>query len=110
MILTGEISKIEYWYQALGVSMLVIVVGFFIGLIPSLIAAVIITKLKIYFDSTLKIIPLFIIGFFSTFLCVCWMVITTRGFLETLGVMSIASSIGGFSAVATGWFALPKHK
>ena len=83
--------------------------GFFFGLIPSLIAALIITKFKIYFDSILKIIPLFIIGFFSSFICACFMIIT-EGFLGALRGISLYSSIGGFSAVVTGWFVLPRHK
>ena len=110
MILTGKIGEVaEYGLEAIVLVMLAIVVGFFAGLIPSLIAALIITKLKIYFDSILKIIPLFIIGFFSGFVCACFMIIS-EGFLGALGGMSLYGLIGGFSAVVTGWFVLPKHK
>lgn len=110
MILTGKIVEVaEYGLEAFWIVLLVIVGGFFFGLIPSLIAALIITKFKIYFDSILKIIPLFIIGFFSGFVCACFMIIS-EGFLGALGGMSLYGLIGGFSAVVTGWFVLPKHK
>ena len=110
MILTGGIVEVaEYGLELLWIIMLFIVGGFFFGLIPSLIAALIITKFKIYFDSILKIIPLFIIGFFSSFVCACFMIIT-ESFLRALGGMSLYGLIGGFSAVVTGWFVLPKHK
>ena len=110
MILTGGIVEVaEYGLELLWIIMLFIVGGFFFGLIPSLIAALIITKFKIYFDSILKIIPLFIIGFFSGFVCACFMIIS-EGFLGALGGMSLYGLIGGFSAVVTGWFVLPKHK
>ncbi|OXL21845.1 hypothetical protein [Psychrobacter sp. DAB_AL32B] len=110
MIFTEKIGEVaEYGLEAIVLIMLVIVVGFFAGLIPSLIAALIITKLKIYFDSILKIIPLFIIGFFSGFACACFMIIT-EGFLGALRGMSVYGFIGGFSAVVTGWLVLPKQK
>ena len=110
MILTGKIVEIaEYGFEVFWIIILIIVGGFFFGLIPSLIAALIITKFKIYFDSILKIIPLFIIGFFSGFVCACFMIIS-EGFLGALGGMSLYGLIGGFSAVVTGWFVLPKHK
>ena len=112
MILTGKIVEVEiaeYGFEVFWIIILIIVGGFFFGLIPSLIAALIITKFKIYFDSILKIIPLFIIGFFSGFVCACFMIIS-EGFLGALGGMSLYGFIGGFSAVVTGWFVLPKHK
>lgn len=112
MILTGKIVEVEiaeYGFEAFWIVLLVIVGGFFFGLIPSLIAALIITKFKIYFDSILKIIPLFIIGFFSGFVCACFMIIS-EGLFGALGGMSLYGLIGGFSAVVTGWFVLPKHK
>lgn len=112
MILTGKIVEVEiaeYGFEVFWIIILIIVGGFFFGLIPSLIAALIITKFKIYFDSILKIIPLFIIGFFSGFVCACFMIIS-EGFLGALGGMSLYGLIGGFSAVVTGWFVLPKHK
>ena len=110
MILTGKIVEIaEYGFEVFWIIILIIVGGFFFGLIPSLIAALIITKFKIYFDSILKIIPLFIIGFFSGFVCACFMIIS-EGFLGALRGMSLYGLIGGFSAVVTGWFVLPKHK
>ena len=112
MILTGKIVEVEiaeYGFEVFWIIILIIVGRFFFGLIPSLIAALIITKFKIYFDSILKIIPLFIIGFFSSFVCACFMIIS-EGFLGALGGMSLYGLIGGFSAVVTGWFVLPKHK
>lgn len=110
MILTGKIVEVaEYSLEAFWIVLLIIVGGFFFGLIPSLIAALIITKFKIYFDSMLKVIPLFIIGFFSGFVCASFMIIS-EGFFGALGGMSLYGFIGGFSAVVTGWFVLPKHK
>ena len=110
MILTGKIVEVaEYGLEALWIVLLIIVGGFFFGLIPSLIAALIITKFKIYFDAMLKIIPLFIIGFFSGFVCASFMIIS-EGFLGALGGMFLCGFIGGLSAVVTGWFVLPKHK
>ena len=112
MILTGKIVEVEiaeYGFEVFWIIILIIVGGFFFGLIPSLIATLIITKFKIYFDSILKIIPLFIIGFFSGFVCACFMIIS-EGFLGALRGMSLYGLIGGFSAVVTGWFVLPKHK
>ena len=112
MILTGKIVEVEiaeYGFEVFWIIILIIAGGFFFGLIPSLIAALIITKFKIYFDSILKIIPLFIIGFFSGFVCACFMIIS-EGFLGALRGMSLYGLIGGFSAVVTGWFVLPKHK
>ena len=110
MILTGKIVEVaEYGLEAFWIVLLIIVGGFFFGLIPSLIAALIITKFEIYFDSILKIIPLFIIGFFSGFVCASFMIIS-EGFFGALGGMSLYGFIGGLSAVVTGWFVLPKHK
>ena len=110
MILTGKIVEVaEYGLEAFWIVLLIIVGGFFFGLIPSLIAALIITKLKIYFDSMLKVIPLFIIGFFSGFVCASFMIIS-EGFFGALGGMFLCGFIGGLSAVVTGWFVLPKHK
>lgn len=110
MILTGKIVEVaEYGLEAFWIVLLIIVGGFFFGLIPSLIAALIITKFKIYFDSMLKVIPLFIIGFFSGFVCASFMIIS-EGFFGALGSMSLCGLIGGLSAVVTGWFVLPKHK
>lgn len=110
LIFTGQIHELEGdWLEMFGILMFVMMIGFFLGLIPCFIAALIITKLEIYFDSIMKIVPLSIIGFFSGFVCTCYLIIT-KGFLGALGVMSFYGFIGSFSAVITGWFVLPKSK
>ena len=86
-----------------------IVGGFFFGLLPTLVAGLTICKLKIVFDSILKIVPLFFIGFFSTFIFSVW-IIATDVFLEKIIFGLVFSLIGGASAVITGLIALPKHK
>ena len=90
-----------------------IVGGFFFGLLPTLVAGLTICKLKIVFDSILKIVPLFFIGFFigffSTFIFSVW-IIETDVFLEKIIFGLVLSLIGGASAVITGLIALPKHK
>ena len=86
-----------------------IVGGFFFGLLPALVAGLTICKLKIVFDSILKIVPLFFIGFFSTFIFSVW-IIATDVFLEKIIFGLVFSLIGGASAVITGLIALPKHK
>ena len=86
-----------------------IVGGFFFGLLPTLVAGLTICKLKIVFDSILKIVPLFFIGFFSTFIFSVW-IIATDVFLEKIIFGLVLSLIGGASAVITGLIALPKHK
>ena len=86
-----------------------IVGGFFFGLLPTLVAGLTICKLKIVFDSILKIVPLFFIGFFSTFIFSVW-IIATDVFLEKIMFGLVLSLIGGASAVITGLIALPKHK
>ncbi|WP_045453899.1 MULTISPECIES: hypothetical protein [Psychrobacter] len=86
-----------------------IVGGFFFGLLPTLVAGLTICKLKIVFDSILKIVPLFFIGFFSTFIFAVW-IIETDVFLEKIIFGLVVSLIGGASAVITGLIALPKYK
>ena len=86
-----------------------IVGGFFFGLLPTLVAGLTICKLKIVFDSILKIVPLFFIGFFSTFIFAVW-IIETDVFLEKIIFGLVFSLIGGASAVITGLIALPKYK
>ena len=86
-----------------------IVGGFFFGLLPTLVAGLTICKLKIVFDSILKIVPLFFIGFFSTFIFSVW-IIATDVFLEKIMFGLVFSLIGGVSAVITGLIALPKYK
>ncbi|WP_201608510.1 hypothetical protein [Psychrobacter okhotskensis] len=86
-----------------------IVGGFFFGLLPTLVAGLTICKLKIVFDSILKIVPLFFIGFFSTFIFAVW-IIETDVFLEKIIFGLVVSLIGGISAVITGLIALPKYK
>ena len=86
-----------------------IVGGFFFGLLPTLVAGLTICKLKIVFDSILKIVPLFFIGFFSTFIFSVW-IIATDVFLEKIIFGLVLSLIGGASAVITGLIALPKYK
>ena len=86
-----------------------IVGGFFFGLLPTLVAGLTICKLKIVFDSILKIVPLFFIGFFSTFIFSVW-IIATDVFLEKIMFGLVFSLIGGISAVITGLIALPKYK
>ena len=86
-----------------------IVGGFFFGLLPTLVAGLTICKLKIVFDSILKIVPLFFIGFFSTFIFSVW-IIETDVFLEKIIFGLVVSLIGGASAVITGLIALPKYK
>lgn len=83
--------------------------GFFFGLLPTLVAGLTICKLKIVFDSILKIVPLFFIGFFSTFIFSVW-IIATDVFLEKIIFGLVFSLIGGASAVITGLIALPKYK
>lgn len=86
-----------------------IVGGFFFGLLPTLVAGLTICKLKIVFDSILKIVPLFFIGFFSTFIFSVW-IIATDVFLEKIIFGLVFSLIGGASAVITGIVALPKYE
>ena len=90
-----------------------IVGGFFFGLLPTLVAGLTICKLKIVFDSILKIVPLFFIGFFigffSTFIFSVW-IIETDVFLEKIIFGLVLSLIGGASAVITGLIALPKYE
>lgn len=109
MVFIGEISEVEHYFQALGIGALVIVVGFFLGLIPSLTTALIITMFKIYFDSVIKVLPIFIIGFMSTFLCVVWFTLDEYS-MNAIVRTALLCCIGGLSAIVTGWIALPKHK
>ena len=86
-----------------------IVGGFFFGLLPTLVAGLTICKLKIVFDSILKIVPLFFIGFFSTFIFSVWIMLDEIVSEKIISAL-LFSLIGGASAVVTGLIALPKHK
>ncbi|MGP9636119.1 hypothetical protein [Psychrobacter sp. AOP3-A1-26] len=87
-----------------------IVGGFFFGLIPSLIAALITTKFKIYFDLKLEeIVSLFFIGLFSAFIYIVWFTVD-KEFMDAVVGTILFCCVGGTSAVIIGWFALPKHK
>ncbi|MBF4489862.1 hypothetical protein IOD06_08175 [Psychrobacter sp. N25K4-3-2] len=86
-----------------------IVGGFFFGLLPTLVAGLTICKLKIVFDSILKIVPLFFIGFFSTFIFSVWIMLDEIVSEKIISAL-LFSLIGGASAVVTGLIALPKYK
>ena len=108
-LLTIDSLELGWLVFSIFLAMITVALGFIIGMLPALLAAHIICKFEMYFDSILKIVPLFAIGFFSGFVCACFMIIS-EGFLGALRGMSLYGLIGGFSAVVTGWFVLPKHK
>jgi len=84
-----------------------IIVGFYGGLLPALLAGYIISLYKIYFSSLAQVFPLFAIGFISTFLCAVWFMIgdsSTNAMRSNL----LFCCNGGMSAVITGWFTLPR--
>lgn len=83
--------------------------GFSIGLLPALLAGFVIGRLQICFDSIKKIVPLFVIGFISTFIFMIWFALDENAITFTTSILSFCC-IGGISAVITGWFALPKLK
>ena len=83
--------------------------GFSIGLLPALLAGFVISRLQICFDSIKKIVPLFVIGFISTFIFMIWFTLDENTITFTTSILSFCCT-GGISAVITGWFALPKLK
>ncbi|MCH1783164.1 hypothetical protein [Psychrobacter glaciei] len=84
--------------------------GFFGGLLPALLAGYIVSKFKIYFNSVAKVIPLFIIGFMSTFSFVVWFMIGDGSVNSSMTSDILFCCNGGVSAIITGLIALPKHK
>ena len=87
-----------------------ILAGFFGGLLPALLAGYIVSKFKICFNSVAKVLPLFIIGFISTFLFVIWFMIGDGSVNSSMTSDILFCCNGGVSAIITGLIALPKHK
>ena len=87
-----------------------ILAGFFGGLLPALLAGYIVSKFKICFNSVAKVLPLFIIGFISTFLFVVWFMIGDGSVNSSMTSDILFCCNGGVSAIITGLIALPKHK
>ncbi|MGE6361747.1 hypothetical protein [Psychrobacter glacincola] len=87
-----------------------ILVGFFGGLLPALLAGYIVSKFEIYFHSVAKVFPLFIIGFISTFLFVVWFMIGDGSVNSSMTSDILFCCNVGVSAIITGLIALPKHK
>ena len=85
------------------------VFGFFLGLLPALLTGYSAYRFKIYFDSAKKILPLFAIGLFSTFIFSVW-IMPHETVSEKIISALLISLIGGASAIVTGLIALPKHK
>ena len=99
----------------------IIILGSMIGLLPSLVAGMVICHFETYFDSSNEVLPLFTIGFFSTFIVSLAIILLSIGLpagaLDNVVLSGVAililflpvSILGGVSAVITGWFVLPKH-
>ena len=91
------------------VTLLSLLFGSILGYFPALLAATIICKLKIYFDSLLSGFKIFTIGLVSTFICIFWLLLGDSP-TDMLFIVTSLCMIGGVSAVITGWIALPKNK
>ena len=87
-----------------------ILAGFFGGLLPALLAGYIVSKFEIYFHSVAKVLPLFMIGFISTFLFVVWFMIGDDSVNSSMTSDILFCCDGGVSAIITGLIALPRHK
>ena len=85
------------------------VFGFFLGLLPAFLTGYCASELEIYFDSIRKVLPLFTIGFMSTFLCIVWFMLESDS-IDSIIRIILFCCIGGASAIVTGLIALPKHK
>ncbi|MDN6275105.1 hypothetical protein [Psychrobacter sp.] len=85
------------------------VFGSILGLLPALLTGYIAYKLELYFDSIRKVLPLFVIGFMCTFLCVFWYILGSYSTDSAINIILICC-IGGTSAIVTGLVALPKNK
>jgi len=85
------------------------IIGAVVGLLPSLVAGIIICKFTLCFDSARKILPLFAIGLFSTFIFSVWIMLDEIVSEKIISAL-LFSLIGGASAVVTGLIALPKYK
>jgi hypothetical protein len=85
------------------------VFGFPLGLLPALLTGYSAYKLEIYFDSMRKVLPLFTVGFMSTFLCIVWFMLKSDSIDSVVNIMLICC-VGGASAIVTGLIALPKHQ
>lgn len=85
------------------------VFGLPVGLLPALLTGYSAYKLEFYFDSIRKVLPLFTIGFVSTFLCIVWFILKSNSIDSVVNIMLVCC-IGGASAIVTGLIALPKHK
>jgi len=85
------------------------VFGLPVGLLPALLTGYSAYRFKIYFDSAKKILPLFAIGLFSTFILSVW-IMPHETVSEKIISALLFSLIGGASAIVTGLIALPKHK
>lgn len=83
--------------------------GFILGLPPSLMTALMLCKVKIYFDSFSKALTIFIIGFISTSIFAIWPIYFDDSINKILSFLFL-NSVGGLSAVITGLIALPKHR
>ena len=108
-LLTIDSLELGWLVFSIFLAMITVALGFIIGMLPALLAAHIICKFEMYFDSILKIVPLFAIGFLSTFICVIWLPVADN-LIARITYLLPFEIIGGFSAVVTGWFVLPKHK
>lgn len=83
--------------------------GFILGLPPSLVTALILCRIKIYFDSFSKVLTIFIIGFISTSIFAIWPIYFDHSENKILSFL-LLNSVGGLSAIITGLIALPKHR
>ena len=90
-------------------TLLSLLFGSILGYFPALLAAAIICKLKIYFDSLLSGFKLFVIGLISNFVFIFWLLLDDS-FTDKLVIVLTLCVVGGVSAVITGWIALPKNK
>lgn len=108
-IIEGKSFRLVDIFGVFIITIVFAIAGFIFGSIPALVTGLIICRFKIYFNSIIKIIPLFTIGFFSTFICMIWLTLN-RSFIDMILAYYPFYCIGGLSAVVTGWFALPKHK
>lgn len=84
-------------------------IGAILGLVPALLMAYSACKFEIYLDSLRKVIPVFAMGFISTFICTVWFMLD-QSFTEAIKAITVLGCIGGVSAIITGFIALPKHR
>ena len=122
IVLLGAITSAGFGVmEIVKILLSIIILGSLIGLLPSLVAGIVICKFKIYFDSSNEVLPLFSIGCLSTFIVSLAITLLLTGFpagaLDKIVLSGVSililflpvSILGGVSAVITGWFVLPKH-